>query len=192
MACHLIGWCALQPEAQAAWAQAIMSVLAIVVAVVFSTSQERRQRRMQIDTYVEMLSWAESEAESVIRFLRHADGKKISSNETSNWTRLLAAFNAIPFHDVPDSKLFSILLDATRSCERIKVMYEDELLANGKNVDNLSIGLISTEWHVLKQCYEDAADVSNKLAGMNLVGNLRWTWRKLKYLYFKVWNERRK
>ncbi|WP_313217988.1 hypothetical protein [Stenotrophomonas sp.] len=45
MNCELIGWCSLTPEVQAAWVQAVGSVIAIAVAVAVPLSIAQRDRR---------------------------------------------------------------------------------------------------------------------------------------------------
>lgn len=44
MSCSFVGWCALDGEAQAAWTQAVLSVLAIVVAVLIPLRQHKSDR----------------------------------------------------------------------------------------------------------------------------------------------------
>jgi len=45
MDCNVVGWCALRPEVQAAWVQAIFSVVGIGVAIAIPAIQHRRDRR---------------------------------------------------------------------------------------------------------------------------------------------------
>lgn len=45
MDCSWIGWCALKPEAQAAWAQAILTVVTFVVALVVQARSNAKRRK---------------------------------------------------------------------------------------------------------------------------------------------------
>ncbi|WP_156364945.1 hypothetical protein [Xanthomonas sp. Leaf148] len=49
MNCEWIAWCALKPEAQAAWVQAIGSVVAIAVAVFVPRSSDNRRESREAD-----------------------------------------------------------------------------------------------------------------------------------------------
>lgn len=44
MDCELIGWCSLKPEVQAAWVQAVGSIVAILVAIAVPAWQRAEQR----------------------------------------------------------------------------------------------------------------------------------------------------
>lgn len=48
MECSVIGWCSLPLEAQAAWAQAVFSVIGIGVAIAIPAAQHVRDRRDRI------------------------------------------------------------------------------------------------------------------------------------------------
>lgn len=52
MDCQWIGWCAMRPEVQAAWVQAIGSILAIGVAIAVPAWQLSHQRKDQKDASV--------------------------------------------------------------------------------------------------------------------------------------------
>lgn len=47
MACELVGFCALNPSEQAAWVQAVFSVIAIVVAILVPYLMERNRRQRE-------------------------------------------------------------------------------------------------------------------------------------------------
>ncbi|MDR6094918.1 hypothetical protein [Stenotrophomonas sp. SORGH_AS_0321] len=46
MVCEWIGWCALEPEAQAAWVQAVGSVAAIVAAITIASSERSAAKKV--------------------------------------------------------------------------------------------------------------------------------------------------
>jgi len=47
MDCELVGWCALKPEVQAAWFQAVASVVAIVLALLVPALQSRSTKKQK-------------------------------------------------------------------------------------------------------------------------------------------------
>lgn len=47
MDCELIGWCALRPEVQAAWVQAVFSVIGIFIAVLVPWLQHRKASQIR-------------------------------------------------------------------------------------------------------------------------------------------------
>lgn len=71
MDCELIGWCALKPEVQAAWAQAVFSVVAILIAVAVPWWQHYKAAEQR---NVEAHVMAVSKAASLIR-----EAKSLSS-----------------------------------------------------------------------------------------------------------------
>lgn len=189
--CFYLDWHGLTPSEWAAWAQAILSAVAIVVAARMATSQERRARRSKVDAYVEIISHAESEAGATARFLEHSKGKAISSNVTDEWTRLCRVFDNIPFHDVPDFRLYGLLRDAAKASANIRDIYEP-LLDSDTQVKELDAGLVRTEEHTLRACYEEAAEISNELAGLNLKGRIRLAWARLRGMWRRWIGNRRK
>lgn len=177
--CFYLDWKGMTPSEWAAWAQAILSAVAIVVAARLATSQERRARRSKVDAYVEIISHAESEAGSAALHLELAKGKVISTNAEDEWTRLCRVFDNIPFHDVPDFRLYGLLRDAARASANIRDIYEP-LLNSDTQIKELDVQLVRTEEHTLRACYEEATEISNELAGLNLKGRIRLAWARLR------------
>lgn len=177
--CFYLDWKGMTPSEWAAWAQAILSAVAIVVAARLATSQERRARRSKVDAYVEIISHAESEAGSAALHLELAKGKVISTNAEDEWTRLCRVFDNIPFHDVPDFRLYGLLRDAARASANIRDIYEP-LLNSDTQIKELDAQLVRTEEHTLRACYVEATEISNELAGLNLKGRIRLAWARLR------------
>lgn len=77
MACEWIGWCALKPEAQAAWVQAVGSVLALCIAVCVPLYLHARAK--EADARKEMLRargfalFILPDAEEMLRIFRRAN-----------------------------------------------------------------------------------------------------------------------
>lgn len=189
--CLSLDWKGMSASEWAAWAQAILSALAIVAAAFIAGSQERRTMRRRIDAYVEIINHAASDATATASTLEHAVGERVRSDETDEWKRLCQVFDAIQFHEVPDHRLFGVVRDAARSCARIRDMYEPMLTSNSGVSERLYM-MVKNEELTLQQCYEDASEISNELAGMNIRGRIRYGWRRAKRLCVKAFERVRK
>lgn len=177
--CFYLDWHGLTAEEWAAWAQALLSALAIVVAARMTMSQERRALRSRIDAYLAIISHAYDEAQGTVQHLKVGIGKSASSNVTDEWTRLCQVFDAIPFHEVPDFSLYGVLVEASRASANIRDIYEP-LLKSGKPVGEIDYELAKTEEHRLEIAYDDAVAISNKLADPSFLQNIRYKLFKLK------------
>lgn len=188
MACDFIGWCALPLEAQAAWAQAVMSALAILVAASIPWLHGRHVRRRRIDMFVEMLSFAESWAIATVEIIERAVGRPIADNDPKMWSRIVGVFNQIPYHQLPDYRLFSILHDAGHISSEIETHYLGLLSASrlGLTVRESDAQILRGHHDALLICYEKAASISNSLAGP-----LGWT-KQLKQRLKKVFGRMRR
>ncbi len=176
--CFYMDWKGMTPEEWAAWTQAILSAVAIVVATRLATSQERRAKRNKVNAYVEIISHAETEAGSTAFHLEKAKGSSIVSNVADEWSRLCRVFDNIPFHDVPDFRLYGLLRDAAKASANIRDIYEP-LLESGDAVEEMHALLVRTEERTLKACYEDAIEISNDLTGLNISGHIRLAWSRV-------------
>lgn len=79
MNCELIGWCALKPEVQAAWAQAVLSVVAVGIAIYVPAKIEGRQRHRSFYAITGLLV---AIAERVAELF-----SKVTSPPNSDWSR---------------------------------------------------------------------------------------------------------
>lgn len=142
----------------AAWAQAILSGLAIIAAALIPTWQERKTRRQKIDLYVDLVSRAESEAQHDVLHYGSAIGSRVYGVPAAEWVRICKIFDAIPLHELPDFRLSSIVVDAHRASQELRDLFDQS--------DVVTAGTHShaREQHrILLQCYEDAVDLSNGL-----------------------------
>ena len=176
--CFYLDWKGLTSSEWAAWTQAILSAVAIFAAAQLSTSQERRARRSRIDAYVEIVSHAQSEATSTLWHLQGSEGKVVRTNHNGEWTKLCKVFESIPFHDVPDFRLYGIIRDASRCAETIRDIYEP-LCECHTPVTEDHVLRVDSEKQTLDQCYLDAIDISNKLVGLNLKRRIMYVYRSV-------------
>lgn len=172
--CFYLDWKGMTPSEWAAWTQAILSGAAIFAAAMIPAWQEKRTRKRRIDVYVDIISHADSEAKSTLRHIELSVGQGVRSTEEREWTTLCKVFDGIPFHDVPDYQLYGVIRDAARSSAAIREVYEP-LLTSEDKVTEAIVWEVREQARVLAQCYEDAADISNRLAGKSL----RYRWFKL-------------
>ncbi|UJB17599.1 MULTISPECIES: hypothetical protein [Lysobacter] len=124
--CELISWCALKPEVQAAWAQAILSVVAIIAAGWFGIVQHRREINQKIGAVIALLEGAYYEADEFAAEI-HAD---IGSLQPADWqldrmASLCKALEAIPAHDLPDKRLVPYTLDAANWAGRFLTLLKN-------------------------------------------------------------------
>lgn len=186
--CFYLSWNGLTPSEWAAWTQAILSAVAIYAAARLATSQERRARRARIDAYVEIVSHAQSEASSTLWHLQNSEGSAIRTNLNGEWTKLCKVFASIPFHDVPDFRLYGIIRDASRCAETIRDIYEP-LCGYDSPVTESHISAVNTEKQTLDQCYLDAIEVSNKLVGRNIRGKVNFAYYSVRAALKRVYNK---
>jgi len=173
--CFYLDWNGLTPSEWAAWTQAILSGAAIFAAAMIPAWQEKRARKRRIDVYTDIIHHAECEAQSTLSHIDTAVGRAIRSTEEKEWSMLCKIFDSIPFHDVPDYKLYGVIRDASRASASIREVYEP-LLSSEDKVTECVVMEVREQARVLAQCYEDAAEVSNRLAGKSL----RYRWFNLK------------
>lgn len=171
--CFYLGWKGLTPSEWAAWTQAILSGGAILAAAMIPSWQDKRARKRRIDVYVDIIRHADGEAQSTLSFLEIAIGRAIRSDEQKEWSMLGKIFDSIPFHDVPDYQLYGVIRDAARASASIREVYEP-LLSSEDRVTERAVMEVREQARVLAQCHEDAAEVSNRLAGKSL----RYRWFK--------------
>ena len=108
-----------------------------------------------------------------------AEGTGIGTNELSEWRDLCRIFDDMPFHEVPDYRLYRLLRDAARSSKVIRASYEP-ICKTHAPITEQDIRIVKAEAETLTACYEEAAALSNELAGVNIRGRARLAWRKLK------------
>jgi len=160
----------LKPEIWAAWAQALLSALAIWAGARLANRQERRNLARKTDLYVNLISMAEIRSLSLamytpgdVRTLR--SGKSVMDYQIRDMQQFAAAFRAINLEDLPDYRLLPPLRDAADTCEHLVEHLErvDETKSMSINDETLHIGkqIKHAQWR-LNKCYLQAAEVANE------------------------------
>ncbi len=156
-------WMTWTPEAKAAWAQAILSALAIWYSGRLAFGQARAAKRERVDTYIQMLAISQTAAWGARRFI--GEGKTFPvGGDIFGFAKLQKDFEAISFHDVPHHKLVPILRDAAEAC-RMLDQNCDQLLNTAKVPNVLNASAIAEAADVLEQCYTEAIHISVRLHG---------------------------
>lgn len=126
MNCELIGWCTLKPEVQAAWAQAVLSVVAVGIAIYVPAKIEWRQRHRSFYAITGLLV---AIAERVAELFSKVTSPPIQTGaaiEDPELKRLIDALATIPVHELPESGLvvpvIETLSDATVVLETYRKM----------------------------------------------------------------------
>ena len=127
--CQFVGWCALPHEAQAAWAQAVLSVVAILVAATFPLISERARKRERISVYLSMIGVAFHRASVDTWNISNRIGSAVNPlMDNRDWARITKMFENVQYHEMPDADLISILDDTQAAVQRFQGLW-DILLA---------------------------------------------------------------
>lgn len=154
--------CATQSE-WAAWAQAVMSALAIWYSGRLAFNQARSTKREKVQTYVRMIALASQESQHAMNFVRGGfERKNPIGGEIYGFAQLRDNLDSISFHDVPDPRLVSIIRDAAAACHKLDTNC-DMILNTGEPVEFLSMVEVEDGASTLLQCFMEAADISMEL-----------------------------
>jgi hypothetical protein len=122
--CELAGWCSLPQEAQAAWAQALLSVMAIIAAGLFPVWHSKREVGRSVGSIVALMAYVSDTADGLVARLAQVEGSNGASNwDASAWRRLLNAMDAMAIHQLPDEGLVHPVLMARECVADIAVDY---------------------------------------------------------------------
>jgi hypothetical protein len=128
----------LTQEAMAAWAQAILSGVAILIAVLLPWRQARAEQRRRLDLYCEVFGRLESrcyeaEAGLLVDGVPGTIAEFFDIVPDGSWLRLGAVFDEMPRQDVPDARLIFLLdqaSDLVHDCratlERVRAIGTDD------------------------------------------------------------------
>lgn len=169
----------LKPEVWAAWAQAILSVAAIRFAARLAFEQERRARKRRLDSLMELFILALDKAQLAYdRAIHRLEEPFIG--DTLGFARLTSAFKAVPFHDLPDSKLLPLIDMGVSACEDLDQHFDQLKSINGKHSIS-SIDTLAIAMDTLDNCVEEAMKAANDaLPPTKLWWFVRRTWRRLR------------
>ena len=148
----------------AAWAQAILSALAIFVAALFPSYVERAKTRRMIENYGSMMrvAWAAAhrDAGTIERSVGGASG--IHWDE-AKWDRLHSAFSVVPYHDLPDDRLFDLVHDAAEAVSNMR-----EVWRGAVKVSKAGVGISPT---LAKSAASNVRDLQAAHEGLEIVSN---------------------
>jgi len=185
----LIPWWCFSQEVWAAWAQAILSALAIWYSGRLAYRQKQIDKREKIDTYVQLIGIATSEAALAnhwIEALRHKT--QPARDGAGNFGDLKADIQAISVNDLPDHRLIRVLRDAAWACEKLHSHYEVYLGAPGMP-DPGDRNEVSNALDLLERCHDDAVSLREEYltipesAWRRCSGAARRQWHRLKRLH---------
>lgn len=169
----------LKPEVWAAWAQALLSVAAIRFAARLAFEQERRARKRRLDSLMELFILAFDKAQLAYNRATHALEHPFVG-DSLGFARLASAFNVVPIHDLPDSRLLPLIDMAIGACEDLDQHFDQLKRINGKHSIS-SIRTLVTAVDTLDLCVEEAMKAANDaLPPTKLWWFVRRTWRRLR------------
>lgn len=114
----------------AAWAQAILSAIAIVVATKMALRQEKREVIRKVEAYCEIIADARLRAEDAWKTFERRLDQVPDLEGMEWWLSICRVFDAIPFHDIPDYGLYMYLRHAEIAAKSIKKTYEHAASTN--------------------------------------------------------------
>lgn len=128
------------PEVWAAWAQAILSAIAIVVASRMALRQEKRTTIRKIEAYCEIIADAGHHAEDAWKIFKERLDGVPDLEGMEWWISICRVFDVIPFHDTPDYGLYMHLRNAESAAKSIRKTYEHAASTekvDARHIDNL-------------------------------------------------------
>jgi hypothetical protein len=175
--CFYLDWSGLKPEVWAAWAQAILSAVAIVVAARMSTNQEKRQKRAKLEAYLAIASDILDQAEDSLAEFESRSGRNSSLVQFQWWERICTVLEAIPLHEIPDYRLYSVVWRARNvadaSCELHKKTLKDNVITDHR------IEIMKMIRENASGVYDETVKVVNELADPTLAQRFRyWSFKR--------------
>lgn len=151
----LPSWCATQSE-WAAWAQAIMSALAIWYSGRLAFRQRSVDKREKIETYVQLVAVAAQEGALAVHWLEALRYKSLPQRDGSgSFLSLKEDLESISVNDIPDHRLIRILRDAAWACDKLHRHYD--VFLGGSEVPGLGNRIEASDAaDLLIRCHDDA------------------------------------
>ncbi|HEL5052584.1 TPA: hypothetical protein UOA92_000340 [Stenotrophomonas maltophilia] len=141
----------------AAWAQAILSGLAILYSGRLASRQRVMDKREKLETYVQLLAVAAEEAALAVHWLEALRHKTLSERDGSgSFQDLRDDLQSIEVNDIPDHRLIRILRDAAWACDKLHHHYD--VFLGTREIPQLGDRIeASNAADLLENCFEDAA-----------------------------------
>lgn len=147
----------------AAWAQAILSGLAILYSGRLAANQARTAKRERVDTYIQIVTIAMQEAQHAEELLTDAlkSGSAINGSPYG-FLELKKDLESAPFHEVPDHRLVRILRDAAEAC---KDLHEncDKLLNSSIAISAINLVEVQYAEELLYECHKQSIEIMVEL-----------------------------
>lgn len=159
--------CASQSE-WAAWAQAILSALAIWYSGRLAYNQRLLEKREKVETYVSILVEADVAAQMAVDNLSFAEFEEVYIVGSSlDFGGLQKSFQDISFHDVPDRRLVGIIRSAADCCRLLKLHHDDKM-GGTPPADVSDWGEAVGASKRLRHCRIEAEDIRDELLSLSL------------------------
>ncbi|RZZ90619.1 hypothetical protein [Pseudoxanthomonas winnipegensis] len=164
------GW-----SAAAAWAQALLSALAILAASWLAKSQDEKQIARRCDAFVSLIDSAD---QSALRVLSAAAGGFMdllaaAKSESPRLLKMAQALEASSLTDVPDFRLVTVIHDVAIVCRQLGEKLE--ALQGLKSIpdDDSRLKAIARDRERLIALYNYSAKVANEFASPTIAQRLR-------------------
>lgn len=189
MGCEWMGFCALEQEAQAAWAQALLSVLAIGVAVYLPHRDRTSELRRRLDVYCALFGTMHDQARRDADILRNAIALQATAERnTGGWERLAQSMGSVALHEVPDHRLVLLLTYATELAHVAGQAWErGRVNTLVQPVRETALRELDKTATSMGRVYDEAVAIRNELGSATWMGAIRYRIFRLR----KWWRERR-
>ncbi len=154
------GW---RAEVTAAWAQAILSAVAIIYSGRLAFNQVRGAKREKIDTYLAIFHSASEDARAALRKARAAAKQSdYLRAEPFGFAAFKERLDAIPFHDVPDHRLIELIRNASEAVHMLDRNF-DQRIDSILEMDGKTLDRVEEAASTLIMCFMDARTISYEL-----------------------------
>jgi hypothetical protein len=175
--CFYLDWAGWSPEVWAAWAQAILSAVAIVVAARMATNQDRRARRSRVEGYFSLVSDVQDQVENSYVLFLNLEGYSAPPGFLEKWEETCKRLADIPFHEVPDYRLYLAVRESLDIARSIRDTHR-ATSEPGSKITSEDIEHIHDCETAMEQVYDDVVKVINELATPTL--KQRWNYWRFK------------
>lgn len=157
----------MKPEIWAAWAQALMSALAIWAGARLANRQERRNLARKTDVYVNLISMADIQSQSIGTYtpsevVDMAGGRSMLQHQIDVFEQFIAAFRSVALNDLPDYRLLPLIHDSADACGKIVDLLKVMKPGDFGSQSMLHMVGIRTSSHRLRVAYARAASIANE------------------------------
>jgi len=183
--CFGLNWAGMKPEVWAAWAQAVLSVIAICFAGWFSLQQHRRELWQRVSVTISTVGLAAATVLVNEAYLKkwQQTGKPITT-DLPYLEYLTKALRETPLHDLADGRLLHIVAGSASFSQKSADLLREQLLNNPDLhpptqalLDEFHKYVVRTQGF-LRQADNVGLDYERRLVFFPLPGY--WMWRSKK------------